>query len=279
MNNTTPPTSDPITTAVTTWQPRCFTGSDHPGLVADIRSRVLASSPPTVNDARLVLAAVSRIVADAIRAGETPNLDELLTEMGVNRWAHRALRDGSKQSLVSVHRGKLARLVRVERGLPSRIEIRGDGPARHTPCDWEAIAKHVGGEVLACLVIAIGAGLTAQSGVGAQVVTTTDGFYAQTATGDLVPIVEHLDEYSAQVIGVVVPDWTWKHLRRRFPEQNFADHCVKATHTIIALAEHLSVHAARSKYRLSRRYIDAATFNGTCIQDHNDYRQALRGRN
>ena len=79
MNNSTTTQSDPITNAIAAWEPRCFDATGRRDLVVDIRTRVAESKPITENDARLMLAAVSRLVADTI--GGRPSCDQSGFEM------------------------------------------------------------------------------------------------------------------------------------------------------------------------------------------------------
>lgn len=258
MNNTPHTSNDPIRHAINTWAPRCFDGSDRQQLVNDIKERVASTPPETVNDARLMLAAVSRLIADTITNGEAPDLDRLVTELGINRWAARTLRNGAKPSLVAVHKGKLARLIRVERGLPARIEIRGNGPAQHDVLDWENIVNELDGELLATFIAAVGSGLTCSNAIGATVRSDDTSAWVETTDGERREIVTALQPHALGVTGVLVHSDGWNQLRCRFGSQGFSEYSSKTTHAFLALQEPLSAHSIRNRHRLSRRYIDSA---------------------
>ena len=277
MNNTPHTSNDPIRDAINTWAPRCFDGTNRQQLVNDIKERVAATPPETVNDARLMLAAVSRLIADTITNGETPDLDRLLTELEINRWAARALRNGAKPSLVAVHKGKLARLIRVERGLPARIEIRGTGPAQHDVLDWQYIVNELDGELLATFIAAVGSGLTCNNGVGATIRSDGTSAWVETTGGERREIVTALQPHALVVTGAQVPDDGWNQLRCRFGPQGFTEYSSKTTHAFLALQEPLSTAEIRKLFRLSRRYVDAAL--EALMRDHDSSicRQLLRG--
>ena len=277
MNKTPHTPNDPIRHAINTWAPRCFDGSDRQQLVNDIKERVASTPPETVNDARLMLAAVSRLIADTITNGEAPDLDRLLTELEINRWAARTLRNGAKPSLVAVHKGKLARLIRVQRRLPARIEIRGNGPAQHDVLDWENIVNELDGESLATFIAAVGSGLTCNDAIGATVHSDDTNAWIETTDGERREIVTALQPHALDVTGAQVPDDGWNQLRCRYGSQGFSEYSSKTTHAFLALQEPLSTAEIRKRFRLSRRYVDAAL--GTLVLDHdsNRSRHLLRG--
>ena len=262
-----------VQAAIAAYEPRLFDGTKYSDLVVEMRHLVTCSRPVSPTDAAAVFAALSRMIADTIAAGETPVLDELVTEFGVNRWSYRALTTGAKLSLVEVHRGKLARLLRVKRGLPARIENRGNGKSKVELIEWEPIAERLDDEVLATFVAAVGAGLTASKAVGATVEVVDECWQVLDAAGHAHPIADEICGIASTVQGIEIQNDSWNKLRN---EITLTERSCVATFTWLCLQQPISFRDVRSRYRLSHRYIDNAIAASPPLVLNDDYRAALR---
>lgn len=262
-----------VQAAIAAYEPRLFDGTDYSDLVVEMRHLVTCSRPVSPTDAVAVFAALSRMIADTVTAGETPVLDELITEYGVNRWSYRALATGAKLSLVEVHRGKLARLLRVKRGLPARIENRGDRKSKVELIKWETIAECLEGELLATFVAAVGAGLTASKAVGATVEMVDECCQVRDAAGNAHPIADEICGFASTVQGIEIQNGSWSKLKN---EVTLTDRSCVATFTWLCLQQPLPFRDVRSRYRLGRRYIDNAITASPPLVLDDDYGSALR---
>ena len=263
-----------VQATIAAYKPRLFDGSKYGDLVVEMRHLVTCSRPVSPADAVTVFAALSRMIADTVAAGETPVLDELITEFGVNRWSYRALATGAKPSMVEVHRGKLARLLRVKRGLPARIENRGDSKSRVELIKWETIAECLEGELLATFVAAVGAGLTASKAVGAVVEVVDECWQVLDAAGNPHPITDEMCGFASTVRGIQIQQGSWNKLRELSAVTERS--CV-TTFSWLCLQQYGTFRELRNRFQLSRRQLDNAVNAAKPQVVDDNYRRALRG--
>jgi hypothetical protein len=100
--------------------------------VEDMRRIVLAAEPCSLDDASTMLASTARFLSDAA-APPVRTLAEMLTEVEVARWAHSRMAAGANPATMSNHLLRLRRLMRVQRGLPARIAVRGESRPSRDP--------------------------------------------------------------------------------------------------------------------------------------------------
>lgn len=237
--------------------PALFDPADVPGLLDEIREVVLLSRPETPNDAALVLAAVSRLVAATLAAGEPVVLDQLLSEFGLNRWVGRALATGMTPSVVAVHRGKLDRLVRVKRGLPARIEVRGKERVSREVIDWEDLLRSWSNPQLqATLLVAVGAGAPAAEGVGGTIERVDEGgFVVVWPDGSRRAVVEALWPSAERLVGLTVKKGSWARVRAAASEVKTPE--AMLTFAVLACSEPRSLGSTIQRYGLTRRILDS----------------------
>ena len=75
-----------VAAAIDGYVPALFDGDAYPLVVAEMRRLVGLAAPVSVNDASLMFAALSRLVADSLAMDGSIDVGQVLTEDGVRRW-------------------------------------------------------------------------------------------------------------------------------------------------------------------------------------------------
>jgi len=265
-----------VAAAIDGYVPALFDADAYPLVVAEMRRLVGLAAPVSVNDAALMFASLSRLVADSLAMDGSADLDRVLTEDGVRRWRGWALANGAAASTVGNHVGKLKRFLRIKRGLPARMELRGQPKTPLVGFDWVAAIETVrpDRELVAALVVAVGAGCPASSGVGATVTAGTDGGpVVVLGDGESVPVLSALCEVAVTVVGVKVGAGAWDRLRKTTP---VTARSARATFSALAGSESLSFRDVLGRYGLTRRDIDAAVSIDTTPIETDELRLLLR---
>ena len=253
-------------------------------VLAAIKHLVLACKPPTVTDARMMLATASRLVADTTSPDSvTVDLDVLLTDFVVGRWLHSLAMSDMTAGAVSNHQLRVKRFLRVMRGLPPRVSA---PPAKRAAtsglddlqrCVLEQNADHAGVQVLAGYVAAVGAGLIRSDAdgavferVGDQVWLVGDSFRRR--------VVDDLAALASNLIGVRVTSQGWDDLR------DVATCCgvqmnrdvARVTFTTLALRCEASLVVLMNDFAVTYRMIDSVAATSRVVEPE-DYRAVLRG--
>ena len=265
---------DEIEAAVAAYEPALFRGDEYPEVLAEMRRLVLATAPTSLGDASGVLAALSRLVADTIKRGDEPRVEGLVTEYSVNRWMGWALANGMALSTVEVHRSKFTRLLRVQRGLPARIAVRGVGRKQLGLVDWQAAAGVVWDpQLVAALVAAVGCGLPASKAVGARVSLSEAGVAVVLPDGTRRFVVEVMCPVATRAVDVEIRESDWGRLRSVVDITALQ---AQATYSALACDEGRPLTEVMSRYRLSRANLVRVIEAGEQPVLDDGYRVALR---
>ena len=268
-----------VSATIEEWSPRLFSAAELPDVADELRRLVAAAKPISRRDANQMLASASHLVAAVHRWGEPVELDVWLTEQGVNRWEYRVLAEGARPSSTEVRRGRLARLVRVRRGLPARMRVMRPTPKVPVGLfDWETAvvelnkAGHEG--LLATLIAAVGAGLPARPAVGATITRVDEAWMVVAADGRRHPVTAVFAPYAARLEGATVRATGWEQARRRWPSLT----ALSARGTFCDLVVQVGVGFAdlRTVWGLTTREMDAVTARRADVQLGDDYRLLLR---
>lgn len=259
-----PAVSDDIRTVVARYQPALLSPAQAASGLPTIRHLILACAPLSVGDARSMFATAVRFLVDV--GDPDLDVDRCLTDLEVSRWLFTKVREGMPRQTVGNHRLRLARFLRVKRGLPARLPAASGGRRAAVPLDEvdrrllsASLAQHRR-EVIAAFVAAVGADRVGAGAVGGAVEPDDEGF-VWVAGGERRRIVHEWWPLAADVVGVQVDSSAWAELRKAAALAGFRfdRHVARDTYVTCALLEpHCPVTLFR-RYGLTRRMIDIVT--------------------
>lgn len=246
------------------YQPRLLTPQQAASALPSIKHLVLACGPLSGTDAEAMLATASRFLADAATTGPL-DVDALVNEFQVSRWLYDKVRKGMPPQTVANHRQRLARFLRVRRGLPARMSVRSSVKQPGAPLGDDVRLELVASlavtdaHVAAAYVAAVGAGAIASEAVGAAVRVVDDGYWL--VLGDRRwAVVSELWPLASAVVGVTVESDSWATLRSHAADLDikFDRTIARATFSVLAISEDGSPAALIPRFSLTRRAVDDA---------------------
>lgn len=245
------------------WNPALLTPAQIASGADRIRELVLLCQPPKANDALTMAATASRFFAD-VAPGDCVDVDALLTEAEVTRWAHTQLRNGMPCGTLSNHLVKLRRFLRVRRGLPARLGVVGEPHRTSEPLNGvDRALLEIGlneAGLVAMYVATVGAGLAPGEAAGGVVVACNGGYCIKSASG-FKPVVDALVSLAGSVEGTVLRESDWAQLRRvaKRMEIEFTMSRTRVTFAVLAVSPNDSAASLFKRYALTRRLVDSAT--------------------
>ena len=185
---------DDIRTYLDAYQTRLLSPTQADAVLPTLRELVAAVPPTSRQDAKVLTSSACRFLADVSRDREC-DLDGLLTDVEVARWSHEQKAGAMPDGTLANHLGRLECLLRVRRGLPGRIAVRGDRSQPEAPYSAAEVAALLAAAFAAgdgpgaTVVALLGAGIAVPDSVGSRLRSEEGTVWCVTADGAVRTVV------------------------------------------------------------------------------------------
>lgn len=194
MSNPFDALPDEVKTYLDGYQTRLLNPTQAEALLPELRRLVAAVPPTSRQDAKVLMSSACRFLAEVSR-NRDGDLAGLLTDVEVARWSHVQKAGSMSDGTLANHLGRLQRLLRVRRGLPGRIAVRGESCPPEPPYSPGEVAALVAagfgaGDGAGAVVVALlGAGVAIPDSVGSRLGVEDGRLRCVTADGTLRTVV------------------------------------------------------------------------------------------
>lgn len=188
MSNPLDTLPDDIRTYLDGYRTKLLSPAQAEAVLPALRMLVAAVPPTRREDAKGLMSSACRFLAD-VSCDRPCDLDLLLTDAEVASWSHVQKAGQMSDGTLANHLGRLECLLRVRRGLPGRIAVRGAGTQPEPPYSLDEMAALVaaafgaGDGPGAAVVALLGAGVAVPDSVGARLAVDDAALRCLTADG------------------------------------------------------------------------------------------------